>query len=160
SEPAMSTRNGPLKGRPGALVVGGDHPGLGVARSLGRRGIPVYVVDNQQSISSFSRYVSRVLRVKDLRNERKTVEAVLKLGHQYGLKNWVLYPTRDETVAAFSRYRAELSEFFSVTTQDWDTIQWAWDKKKTYELAERLNIPCPKTFNPRNESELANLYPR
>jgi len=136
----------------GALVIGGDHPGLGVARSLGRRGIPVYVLDDQYCISSFSRYVKRVIRVNDLRDERKTVDAVLAVGRRFNLRNWVLFPTRDETVAAFSRHRAELSEFFRVTTGEWESIEWAWDKKKSYELAETLGIPCPKTFNPRNQA--------
>ncbi len=142
----------------GALVVGGDHPGLGIARSLGRRGIPVYVVDDQHCISSFSRYATRVVRVDDLLDERKTVDAVLELGRRFNLRNWVLFPTRDETVAAFSRYRGELSEFFRVTTGEWGSVQWAWDKKKTYELAAALDIPCPKTFNPRNADELLSLY--
>ena len=61
----------------GALVVGGDHPGLGVARSLGRRGIPVYIIDDQLSASAFSRYANRFIRVKDLRDERRTVDAVI-----------------------------------------------------------------------------------
>jgi D-aspartate ligase len=145
-------------GRVGALVVGGEHPGLGVARSLGRRGIPVIVVDDQRSISSFSRYASRVVRVPDLLDERKAVDAVMEVGRRFNLKDWVLFPTRDETVAAFSRYRAELAQFFRVTTPEWETTQWAWDKKKTYELAERLGIPCPQTFNPRTIDELASLH--
>src|SRR5205814_1616114 len=99
----------------GALVVGGDHPGLGIARSLGRRGIPVYVIDDEFTICSFSRYATRVVKVKDLRDERKAVEAVLEAGHRFNLKNWVLFPTRDETVAAFSRYWEELASFFRVT---------------------------------------------
>src|SRR5262249_45260750 len=130
----------------GALVVGGEHPGLGVLRSLGRRGIPICVVDDQYSVSSFSRYATHSVRVKDLRDERRTVDAVLDVGRRYGLRNWVLYPTRDETVVAFSRHRAELAKFFNVTTPGWNTIQWTWDKKNTYELAERLQIPCPQTF--------------
>jgi predicted ATP-grasp superfamily ATP-dependent carboligase len=144
----------------GALVVGGDHPGLGVARSLGRRGIPVCVVDDQPTITSFSRYVGRVVRVRDLRDERKTVDSVLDVGQRYGLRDWVLFPTRDETVAAFARHRSELAEFYRVTTPDWNTVQWAWDKKKTYDLASRLDIPCPQTFNPRNSDELDALAPR
>ena len=127
----------------GALVVGGDHPGLGIARSLGRRGIPVYVLDDQYSISSFSRYVRRVIRVKDLRDERKTVDSVLEAGRRFNLNRWVLFPTRDENVAAFSKNRSELSEIFRVTTPAWDSVQWAWDKANTYALAERLSIPCP-----------------
>ena len=98
----------------GALVIGGDHPGLGVARSLGRRGIPVYVLEDQLSVSQWSRYVSRVIRVKNIRSERATVDAVLEVGQKFGLKGWVLYPTRDEHVGGFPRFRKELSEFFQI----------------------------------------------
>ena len=98
-----SRRNAPTDSRPiGAIVIGGEHPGLGIARSLGRRGIPVCVIDDQHSISQFSKYVTRVVRVKDLRDEHNTVESVLEVGRRYGLEGWVLFPTRDETVAAFS----------------------------------------------------------
>jgi D-aspartate ligase len=144
--------------RPGALVIGGDHTGLGVARSLGRRGIPVVVLDAQLSVSLFSRYVTRVVRVKNLLDERATVDAVLETGERFNLRNWVLFPTRDETVVAFARHRDELAKFFKVTTPDWASVQWAWDKKNTYEMAEKLGIPCPQTFNPRSLEELEPLY--
>ncbi len=140
--------------------MGGDHPGLGIARSLGRRGIPVYILDDQYCVSSFSKYVTKVVRVESILDERKTVDAVLELGQRYNLRDWILYPTRDENVAAFSRYRAELAKFFRVTTGEWESIEWAWDKKKTYELADSLDIPCPKTFNPKSKEELQALFPR
>jgi len=146
--------------RTGALVIGGEHPGLGVTRSLGRRGIPVYIIDDQRSISSFSRYATRTIRVPDLRDERRTIDAVLEAGQRFNLRDWVLFPTRDETVAAFSRHRDELKTFFRVTTPDWDCVKWAWNKRNTYELAEQLGIPCPKTFTPSSIEELADLYPR
>src|SRR6202162_4380828 len=111
----------------GALVIGGEHPGLGIARSLGRRGMPVYVLDDQHSISKFSRYATRVIRVSDLRDEQKTVDTVLEVGQRLGLKGWVLFPTRDETVAAFSRHKDRLAKFFRVTTADWNTVRWTWD---------------------------------
>jgi predicted ATP-grasp superfamily ATP-dependent carboligase len=144
----------------GAVVIGGEHPGLGIARSLGRRGIPVYVIDDQHSISQFSRYVTRVVRVRDLRDELNTVDSVLEVGQRYGLKGWVLFPTRDETVAAFSRHRDRLAEFFRVTTGDWESVRWAWDKKSTYDRAAQLGIPVPQTYNPRTEEELVELFER
>lgn len=144
----------------GALVVGGDHPGLAIARSLGRRGIPVYIIDDQLCVSSFSRYAKKVIRVESILDERKTVDAVLEVGRRYNLRNWILFPTRDENVAAFSRYRPELAQFFRVTTGDWSSVEWAWDKKKTYELSEKLNIPCPKTFNPKSVEEVPELFPK
>jgi predicted ATP-grasp superfamily ATP-dependent carboligase len=143
----------------GAIIIGGEHPGLGIARSLGRRGIPICVIDDQHSVSQFSKYVGRTVRVKDLRDEYKTVESLLEVGLRYGLKGWVLFPTRDETVAAFSRQRNQLAEFFRVSTAGWSSVRWAWDKKNTYERAAELGIPVPRTFNPRTERELADLYP-
>jgi predicted ATP-grasp superfamily ATP-dependent carboligase len=82
----------------------------------------------------------------------------MEVGQRYGLKGWVLYPTRDETVAAFSRHRDRLAEFFRVTTARWDTVRWAWNKKNTYDKALELGIPVPHTYNPRTEAELADLY--
>jgi D-aspartate ligase len=144
----------------GAIVIGGEHPGLGIARSLGRRGIPICVIDDQHSISQFSKYVTRVVRVNNLRDEHDTVENVLEVGHRFGMKDWVLFPTRDETVVAFSRHRDRLAEFFRVTTPGWETVKWAWDKKNTYDRAATLGIPVPHTHNPKTEEELANLYSR
>lgn len=142
----------------GALVIGGDHPGLAVARSLGRRGIPVYVLEDQLSVSQWSRYVSRCIRVKDIRGERATVDTVLEVGRRFGLKGWVLFPTRDEHVAAFSGYRDELAEYFRVTTPVWETVKWACDKKNSYQLAEKLGIPIPQTWSVCRSDELHALY--
>jgi predicted ATP-grasp superfamily ATP-dependent carboligase len=144
----------------GAIVIGGEHPGLGIARSLARKGIPVCVIDDQHSVSQFSKYVTRVVRVKNLLDEESSVESVLEVGRRYGLQGWVLFPTRDETVAAFSHHKDRLAEFFRVTTVDWSSARWAWDKKNTYDRATELGISVPQTFNPRTEADLAELYPR
>ncbi len=69
----------------------------------------------------------------------------------------MLYPTRDETVAAFARYRSQLTGFFRVPTPDWDSIKWVWDKRNTYRLANELGIPTPKTWYPRGLEELEHI---
>jgi D-aspartate ligase len=143
----------------GAVVVGGDHPGLAIARSLGRHKIPVYIVDDQHPISAYSRYATRVVRVKNLRDPQKTVESVLEVGHRFNLRDWVLFPTRDETVMAFALYRDQLAEFFRVTTPPWATTRQAWDKANTYKLAEQLGIPAPRTWTVQSALELPSLYP-
>ena len=84
-------------------MVGGDYQGLGIVRSLGRQGIPVCIVDDELSISRYSRYSTKFVKVADLRDERTSVDTLLKIGRQLGLDGWVLYPTREELVAAFSR---------------------------------------------------------
>jgi D-aspartate ligase len=133
-------------GKVGAVVVGGDYQGLGIVRSLGRRGIPVCVVDDEHSISRFSKYSTKFVKLADLKDEAATVAALLDIGNRLSLHGWILYPTRDELVAAFSRHRSELSQTFRVPTPHWESVQWAWDKRKTYQLASELNIPIPLTF--------------
>ena len=143
----------------GALVIGGDYQGLGIVRSLGRQGIPVCVVDDELSISRYSRYCTKFVKLANLRDERVTVDSLLELGKRLRLDGWVLYPTREELVAALSRHRSELSEMFRVPTPDWGSVKWAWDKRNTYSLARELDIPTPVThYNLENLDELDQLH--
>jgi predicted ATP-grasp superfamily ATP-dependent carboligase len=143
--------------RTGAIVLGGDYQGLGIVRSLGQQGIPVFVVDDEYSISRFSRYRTKSFRVADLRNEKVVVEMLLSLAQRYDLKGWVLFPTRDELVATLSQHKQVLSEWFRVPTPCWATIQWTWDKRNTYRLATSLGIPAPKTWIPQSLDELDQI---
>ncbi len=152
----MEKRN--ASGQPvGAIVVGGDYQGLGIVRSLGRHGVPVCIVDDEHSIARFSRYATHAVRTASLRDERQTVDIVRDVGRRLGLDGWVLYPTRDETVAAFSRYRNLLSEQFRVPTPDWSTMQWVWDKRNTYRIAGELGIPTPRTWYVTRVEELEGI---
>jgi predicted ATP-grasp superfamily ATP-dependent carboligase len=146
-----------MTGDVGALVVGGDYVGLGIVRSLGRHGVPVCIVDDERSIARFSRFATYGERVPDLRDEQRAVETVLEVGSRLGLRGWVLYPTREETVAAFSRNRAMLAEHFRVPTPGWDTVRWAWDKRNTYRLADELAIPTPRTWYPQRLEDLGGI---
>jgi predicted ATP-grasp superfamily ATP-dependent carboligase len=142
----------------GAVVVGGDHQGLGIARSLGRHNVPVCIIDDEHSIGRFSRYVTRSVLVKTIRDQKTAADTVLDLGRKLKLQGWVLYPTRDETVAAFARYRTELADFFRVPTPEWNVVKWVWDKRNTYRLAQELGIPVPRTWYPERLDELDEIH--
>jgi D-aspartate ligase len=152
-EPGLSGR---VKGV-GGVVIGGDFQGLGIVRSLGRRGFPVCVIDDEPSIASYSKYTTHFVRVKNLRDEQETIQAVLNVGRQLKLQDWVLYPTRDETVAAFSLNRELLSRTFRVPTPEWNIVQWAWDKRKTFELAQKLGIGTPNSWFPLCVNDLDRI---
>jgi D-aspartate ligase len=143
--------------QPGAVIVGGDYVGLGVVQSLGRRGIPVCVVDDEFTISQFSRYTDRFFRVSSLRSEARCVESLLKIGERFRLHGWVLIPTRDESVGIFSRNRATLETVFRVSTPPWSQTEWAWDKRKSYELADAVGVPTPHTWYVGSDMDLDNL---
>ena len=141
----------------GAVVIGGDYQGLGIVRSLGRHGIPVCLLDDERSIARYSRYTTVAQRVPSLLEAKDTVRELLEFGRAHRLHGWLLYPTRDEQVAAISQNREELSEMFLVPTPPWETVKWLWDKRNTYGLAEKLRIPIPRTWYPRNAADLAQI---
>jgi D-aspartate ligase len=143
--------------RVGAIVVGGDFHGLGIIRSLGRHGVPVCVVDDEYSIGRFSKYATLSVQASPLRKEEETIAFFLDMGRRMNLKGWVLFPTRDELVAAFSCHRDALSQYFRVPTPEWETIKWAWNKWNTYCLAEKLGIPIPKTWCPRSLDDIDKM---
>src|SRR5580693_6853582 len=110
----MPSNNHSNRNKMGAVVIGGDYQGLGIVRSLGRKGVPVGVIDDESSISRFSRYTQFSVKVPDLRTPEGTVKSLLELGRTRRLQGWVLFPTRDEIVATLSQHREALSEVFRV----------------------------------------------
>ncbi len=134
--------------RPGAVIIGGDYQGLATARSLGRRGIKVVVIDDEPSIAAFSRHVQYGVRVASLRSEDDTVAALRWIAARHPLDGWLLFPTRDETVAAIARRRSELTQLFRISTPPWPAVRCAWDKRETYRRAAELGVPVPRTWLP------------
>ena len=155
--PNNSNQSHNTSGRIGAVVVGGDFHGLGIIRSLGSRGIPLCVVDDEYSIGRFSKYTTFTVRPPTLRKEQETVDFLVEMGKRMNLKGWVLFPTRDEHVAAFSRHKEKLSEIFRVPTPDWEITKWAWNKWNTYSLAQKLDIPIPRTWCPRTLEDIDRI---
>ncbi len=153
----LAAADAKLSGAVGALVIGGDYQGLGVVRSLGRRGVPVGVVDDEASIARYSSYTCFSERLPCLKDPEKTFRALMDVAERRGLLGWVLFPTRDETVAMISQYRKELCKVYRVTTPKEQTIQWFWDKRKTYELASRLGIPAPRTWYVQDAKDLDHI---
>jgi D-aspartate ligase len=141
----------------GGIVLGGDRQGLGIARSLGAHGVPMCVIDDQPAIARASRYVQHVVRVPELRTEQSVLDALDLARTRHGLDGWVIYPTKDEQVAAIANHRDKLAEYFRVPTPDLDCVRMAWDKRETYRLAERLGIAIPRTWFPRSEADLAEI---
>ena len=141
----------------GAVVLGGDYQGLGIARSLGRRGVPVCVLDDEHSIAAASRYVGRRVLGADLRTTEGTVNALLRAADTMRLDGWVVYPTRDEMVAAIAGSRDRLAERYRIPTPGWESVSAVWDKRETYRLAAELGIATPRTWIPQGEDELSQI---
>ena len=146
----------PLTSSTGAIVIGGDYRGLGVVRSLGRRGIPVWVMTDEHHLASRSRYSRRSFPWPPGNAEDQTA-FLIELARKYDLEGWVLIPTGDESSAFVSRHHKTLGQHFTLTTPSWDVFRWAYDKRLTNELADRCDIARPKTWHPTSAEELAAL---
>jgi predicted ATP-grasp superfamily ATP-dependent carboligase len=146
---------GNSSGSPGALIVGGAHVSIGVARSLGRHGIPVWLLGSHP-IPKFSRYVQRSFPWPGADHE-DAVASIIDIATRYGLNGWVLLATGDEDMRLIAQNRALLSRHFRVVTESWDTVRWMHDKRLTYQRAASLGIDCAWNFAPRDLSDVQRL---
>ena len=138
----------------GAIVIGEHCRGLGLVRSLGRRGIPVWTLEPEgQRLASMSRYTRRSFVWRG-GSDAEQLEYLRTLAARHHLSGWALFPTNDETTALFARHHAELSDVFRVTVPPWDVLAWAYDKRLTNQLATQIGVEVPATFYARSRREL------
>ncbi len=147
-----------LQEKVGAVVIGGHFQGLGLLRSLGIRNIPVYLLDNDQCIGRFSKYVKKFLKCPDVKkDEARFLEFLINLAIREKLKGWIIYPNDDETVSFLARHKERLEEYYRISTPRWDSVRYAYDKSLTYSIAEKCGIDIPKTFYPASIEELEQI---
>lgn len=140
----------------GALVVGGDYRALGVVRSLGRRGVPVWVMRQGDDIlATKSRYALRSFAWPG-GGEEAQIESILAVADS-GAEGWALIPSADETASLIARNHDRLAERFAVTTPPWETLRYACDKRLTYALAGSLGLDVPWTCCPADRAEVEAL---
>jgi D-aspartate ligase len=156
NQPRQSRAKIPAMKGVGALVVGGDYRGLGIVRSLGRQGIPVWVVKHGEALAGYSRYAQRRLRWPDV-TEAGQLVFLHRLAKEHDLEGWVLFPTTEETASLVSRNHAELSRHYRLTTSAWSAHAVAADKRLAYQRAETLGIDVPRTWYPGSAAEVAGL---
>jgi predicted ATP-grasp superfamily ATP-dependent carboligase len=140
---------------PGAIVLGGDYRGLGVVRSLGRKGIPVWVCTDEHTLAGTSKYATRRLRWPPA--EAEQIDTLLELATEHGLEGWVVFPTGDKAAAMLAKNHAAFEGKLRLTVPDWPVFRWAHDKRLTYELAGNLGLAYPWTRHPRDLAELEEL---
>ena len=141
----------------GALITGADYRGLGVVRSLGRRGVQVWVLKRSgRPLAAASRYARRNLSWP-AGDDATRVDFLRNLAQTHGLKGWVLFPTDDEVVGLVARHHDSLARQFRLTIPPWDKLRWGCDKRLLSKMAAELQIDQPWTFCPQDRAEVAKL---
>ncbi len=141
---------------PGVLLLGSDFKALGVARSLGRRGVPVAIVDNLPRSAWFSRFVARRLRWGESMSSTTLPDFLLEIAGR-GMEGWVLWPAQDDALELVARNSERLSRAYQLITPPWEILRQAHDKRLLQEAAEEVGVPHPRTWYPTNERSLHTL---
>lgn len=141
----------------GALVLGADYRALGVVRSLGRRGVRVWVLRHgEHRLASHSRFAERTLVLPDVSDTGRS-RFLIELSERFGLEGWMLVPTADETAAFVSRRHEDLAGCFRLTTPPWEVMRWCHDKRLTHRLADVIGVDYPTTWYPATREEVRAL---
>ena len=137
-----------------AVVLSGHIIALGVVRALGAAGIPVVLVRyRDDDMAQASRYVSRSVRVPHPEKDQGGFIAALdRLGPS--LEGSPLFAASDETLLAVARHKERLSRWYRVTAPDEVVVNRIIKKEHTYQLADEIGVPAPRTALVSSEVDL------
>jgi D-aspartate ligase len=140
---------------PPAVVLGGGVNGLGVVRSLGRRGIPVSLIERDtQDIATRSRYV------RDFREAPEDPESLLHTlldRSLQGAEPSVLIYTSDRFLTFVSRFREQLAERYRFVIADPDAVATLVNKDAFGRFTDAQGLPAPRTMVVSSETPLPRL---
>lgn len=142
--------------RKGAIVLGGAHGSLEIVRSLGRRGIPVWLITADNPLAGLSRYADRSLRWRGPRDDG-ALDYLAELARRHDLNGWVLFAGSDDDVRFAAQNHKPLAALFTLTTPAWDKIRWTHDKRAMNARADELGISYPLTRQVRSCDEFKSL---
>ncbi len=137
---------------PLAVVLGGGAGGLSYARSLGRRGIPMLLLDTRGGFAGRSRYVWPLTLRGPLEHPDDWVELLDRVSARLATPA-ALLPTNDVLTALIAKNAEHLEKSFRFIVPSWDIVRSIVDKRSQYEHAQRAGIPIPATYFPETVAE-------
>lgn len=138
-----------------AIVLGISGNGLGIARSLGRRGIDVIAIaDTNTSANLRSRYFSEKRFFYG--NESELVDFLVASHGEFDQKP-VLFPIRDATVLALAERIEEVRKFYHLVMPDGEVVKRALCKTSFSEMAEEFGLQVPRSTMIQDEDDLSRL---
>jgi predicted ATP-grasp superfamily ATP-dependent carboligase len=142
---------------PVIIIGGGSANGLGIARSLGGLGIPIYcVTSDPHELTLYSRYCTRGAVVPDIeRNPSILLSFLTRLSRQLPTTG-VLFPTTDTALLTVSAIRDAL-EHYVTFIPDQDLVATMVIKTRFYQALRAHHVPHPITLLPEDESWDAQL---
>ena len=137
------------------VIIGADTNGLGTIRSLGKAGVPVFVLDDDMRRPGMhSRYARPV--VVSAMSGPALVNGLLTLRGRLDQRP-MLFMTSDAQVRTVSEYRTQLAEAYHVCLPDHSCVCDLLHKWRFHRVAEMYGFPVPRTIVVRDENDIAGL---
>jgi D-aspartate ligase len=135
-----------------------QYSGLGIIRSLGHHGIPVYAVDSSRQSPAFvSRYCAgRFFCDSQLVTNESALEYLSAVRTKIG-RPTILIPTSDEMALFIAKHSAVLKDKFLFPKTSSALISALCSKKKMHHLANRFGVPTPAAFFPDSKAQLLTI---
>ena len=137
------------RGVPALVVKIGHYPvhsgGLGVVRTLGRLGVPVYVISEDAfTPAARSRYCAGrfVWRTTSHDDPEVLVAGLQDIGRRIGRRS-VAVPTDDEAATLIAEHAHELSEYFLIPNIRPGLPRQLASKHELYQLCRQHDVPAP-----------------
>lgn len=137
------------------VLRSGHHGGLGIVRSLGRLGVPVYCVDaDRWESSSNSRYCrGRFLLNTESYPPAESVSRLLDIGESVGGRP-ILIPTTDQGVLWIAENAESLKERYLFPSHSASLIRVLIDKGRMQALACCFGVPIARSMVPLSRQDI------
>jgi len=139
------------------VVLNMHYSGLGIARSLGPHGIPVYGLSSDPNFpGNYSRYCQFRLSPDSLHEPEQLRDFLLDFARSLGSKP-IIFPTRDHDIQFLTAHRELLEQSFVIPLASREVIERATNKDACLAIAAKAGIPVPASHTVRNGAELAAI---
>lgn len=133
------------------------HGALGIARTLGRLGVPVYgVQEDHWAPVARSRYLRGRLPWMDAGPGKQNLARLLQLGRALGGRA-VLIPTDDVGGIFVAEHARALRECYRFPHQDPLLVRSLCNKQRLFHLCGEFDVPAPETWFPTTRDGLLDL---
>jgi D-aspartate ligase len=143
---------------PVVVLVSSQHGGVGIIRSLGRAGIPVYGVhQNFREPAARSRFLRRVFRWDfSSAPAANSVSFLREVAKQIG-KQPLLIASSDITAIFVAENAQVLAQDYLFSNLRAEMVRCFVSKRETFDLCCQLQIPTAKTAWPRSPEEVRHF---
>jgi D-aspartate ligase len=138
-----------------AVVLGAGANGLGVARSLASRRVPVWLLDSDAQRPEMRTRAAKPVTLRSLQGEVLVQELVRLAAAQFSASRPVLFLTQEESVKTVSHHREKLSALYRFSLPPIDLVAALQHKQGFQRLAEQLSSPIPPLVRVRTLADLS-----